>query len=67
MDTDKHVAPLYYSFGLQNLRHHTCCRAIKTNLLGVTVKAYQWLGIVPTFLNKITMKYCLYLEGPEKM
>ena len=44
METDKRVAPpipFAYWFGLQNLRHHMCCRAIKTKLIGVAVIAYQ--------------------------
>ena len=34
IDTAKRVAPpitSVYCFGLQNLRRHMCCRAIKTN------------------------------------
>ena len=30
-----------YWFVLQNLRHHICCRAIKTTIIGVTVINYQ--------------------------
>ena len=43
---DKRVAspiPFVYWFGLQNLRRHMCCRAIKTTIIGVTVIAYQSL------------------------
>ena len=42
MDTDNSVAPpipLVYWFCLQNLRHHMCCIAIKTKLLGVVGSA----------------------------
>ena len=44
MDTDNRVAPpiqFVYWFGLQNLRRHMCCRAIKTKLIGVTSITYQ--------------------------
>ena len=37
MDTAKHVAApitFVYCLGLQNLRRHMCCRAIKTNGIG---------------------------------
>ena len=47
VDTDKRVPPPFsplvfvYWFGLQNLRRHMCCRAIKTTLIGVGVIANQ--------------------------
>ena len=43
-ETDKRVAPpipCVYWFGLQNLRHHMCCRAIIPKLLRVAVIAYH--------------------------
>ena len=39
MDTTKRVAPpitFVYCFGLQNLRRHMCCRAIKNGIGGAT-------------------------------
>ena len=41
IETDKRMAPFVYWFGLQNLRRHMCCRAIKTKLIGGTVIDYQ--------------------------
>ena len=44
IETDKRVAPpimFVYWIGLQNLKRHMCCRAIKTKLIGVVVNAYQ--------------------------
>ena len=46
IETDKRVAPpipFVYWLGLQNLRRHMCCRAIKTKRIGVTVIIYQSL------------------------
>ena len=71
MDTDKLVAPtlFVYWFGLQNLSHHTCCRAIKTTIIGAALIAYQslWLwirglGLVLKIsgLIKSTIKICIF-------
>lgn len=46
METDKWAAtpiPFANWFRLQNLRHHKCCRAIKTKVIEAAVIAYQSL------------------------
>ena len=46
IETDKRVAtpiPFVFSFGLQNMWRHMCCRAIKTTIKGVAVITYQAL------------------------
>ena len=71
---DKRVAspiPFVYWFGLQNLRRHMWCRAIKTKLIGVAAITYQcakWLikcKIVAYDKNTILNHFLTQSCGPE--
>ena len=51
MDTAQHVVPVYW-FGLQKLRRHMCCRAIKTTIIDFAMIAYQSLLLRINFLDQ---------------
>ena len=49
-----------YWLGLQNLRHHICCRAIKTKVLEVAVIAYQ--SLLKSLVIIIITRYYLFMH-----